>query len=255
VVAHGDRFYGLTGTWDFGGAVAEYAVLMSADGRTWTEVTRGDFAASDLIAFDGGLAVAYEGGIATSSDGATWTAHSSDVLYRPALAWADDRFLRLASGDLDTSTDGNTWASESIADMRSIDAVLPVGADDVVVVGEGVIGERVVIGVGMLDLDQPEESREMALVELPSSFRRDVMVTAAGILDSEGNLAPITAAGIGTFAPFAPAFATATTDGTRTVMIERADDYARYGSRIAVSDGNSGFQLAGELPIVRIVEE
>jgi hypothetical protein len=255
LVEHAGKFYGLTGSVDDGSDAIDHAVLMSPDGRSWTEVLHGDGAASDLVAYDGGLAVALANGIVTSADGTTWTTHarSSIAHYRPALAWAGDRFLRTSSGLLESSLDGEDWSAEPVGDLISVSAIAPAGDARAVVVGQ----EASSTVVGLLDLAAPPETRELATVELATSNHpHRVVVTAAGLLDGEGNLAPITEAGIGAFGPYAPAFAAATIAGTRTVLLERAHDYAGYGTRIAISDaGGRSFRFAGELPIIRVVEE
>lgn len=97
------------------------AVLLSADGTTWTPETSGT--ANDLYAVTnsaaGFIAIGANGTIITSSDGATWTSIplvTTNTLY--GITSGNGRFVAVgAAGTLITSTDGITWQTDQTSSL------------------------------------------------------------------------------------------------------------------------------------------
>ena len=226
-------FYGIAQA-DGGSA---FAIVRSADGRSWTELVSKTGTANDLSITDGGVAIAYSQGVLSSTDGTTWTDRAfPQGLWAPSVAQVGGTIV-LASpeeGVLQIATETG-WTRRPIAAMQSIWELIPAG------------GALLVTGNGQFDGDARQAIARVDLGSdatpsyLYASMVRPV-VTPAGLLDTSGQLAPIEGTAFGSLVPFVAPFQSATVSGQTVQLL-------RDGSVSISTDGGATFGAPVALPI------
>ena len=226
-------FYGVAQA-DGGSA---FAIVRSADGRSWTELVSKTGTANDLSITDSGVAVAYSQGVLSSTDGTTWTDRAfPQGLWAPSVAQVGGTIV-LASpeeGALQIATETG-WTRRPIANMQSIWELIPAGGA-LLVTGNGQWGSDVRQAIARVDLGS-----DATPSFLYASMVRPV-VTPAGLLDTSGQLAPIEGTTLGSLQPFVAPFQSATVTGDRVQLL-------RDGAVSISTDGGRTFGAPVALPI------
>ncbi|MBL9016550.1 MAG: hypothetical protein JNL83_20345 [Myxococcales bacterium] len=226
-------FYGIA---QAGGGSA-FAIVRSADGRSWTELVAKTGTANDLSISASGVAVAYSQGVLSSTDGATWTDRAfPQGLWAPSVAQVGGTIV-LASpedGVLQIATETG-WTRRPVAAMQSIWELIP---------AEGAL---LVTGNGQFDGDARQAIARVDLgSDAPPSYLYASMVrpvvTPAGLLDTSGQLAPFEGAAFGSLVPFVDPFQSATVTGQTVQLL-------RDGSVTISTDGGKTFGAPVALPI------
>ena len=215
-----------------------FAIVRSADGRTWTQVAQKQGEAHDLSITASGFAVAHATGVLTSVDGTTWTDNAmSGGLYAPSVTQVHGQLVvsSAADGVLHLRT-GSTWTQKTVSGMTSIWTLIPTETALLVTGARTVSGGDTKIVIGRVDLSG----------ELPTTFSEGQtthpLITPAGLLDTSGYLAPLETQGVGTLRPFIPAFESATVDGNTVQLL-------RSGEVVVSADGGHTFGAPIALPI------
>ncbi len=220
-----------------------FAVVTSGDGRTWTQVASHPGEPHDLSITATGLAVAHSTGVLTSSDGSTWIEHTiTEGLYAPSVAQLGERLVvaTAADGTLRIGS-GSTWTTRRIPSMTAIWELIPAG-DALLATGTASrSGADSAFTISRLDLASD------AAPTFGDGYTTHPVITPAGLLDTSGNLAPLTATGVGALAPFVAPFESAMVDGNRVQLL-------RAGQVTTSTDGGRTFGVPVALPILSIEE-
>ena len=226
-------FYGIAQA-SGGGA---FAIVRSADGRSWTELVSKTGTANDLSITGTGVAVAYSQGVLSSTDGTTWTDRAfSEGLWAPSVAQVGGTIV-LASpeeGALQIATETGC-TRRTIPAMQSIWELIPAG-DALLVTGNGQFDGDFRQAIARVDLGS-----DATPTFLYASMVRPV-VTPAGLLDTSGQLAPIQGTAFGSLKPFVAPFQSATVNGQTVQLL-------RDGSVTISSDGGATFGAPVALPV------
>ncbi len=230
-------FYGLAQD------AGSFAIVTSADGRTWTQVATHEGESHDLSITASGIAVAHATGVMTSTDGITWLDHAiAQGLYSPSVAQVGDQVVvsMALSSTLHIRSHGE-WVSRTVPSMTSIWELIPVEGAVLATGTASYDGGPTVFTIARIDL-----AHDTAPTYVEGYTTRSV-VTPAGLLDYTGFLAPIDGTVVGTLEQFIEPFQSAMVDGQRVQLLR--------DGKVAISvDGGHTYGAPVALPISAIEE-
>ncbi len=215
-----------------------FAIVSSPDGQTWTELAHSDRSAEDLAVSDDAIVVAHSAGVLISTDGTTfvdrplggetfyWQASVAHVNGTIAMGTGADGILRL-------STDGGAWRTYQVPGFDGVTQLIAAG--DSLLVGGWANSTTAFARLDLANLSAPPVVRY--------GFANTAVLTPAGLLESGGRLAPLSANGVGEPVNHLSPFNAAAVDANEVVVVR--------GRQIETStDGGLTFGGTIELPIV-----
>ena len=216
-----------------------FGVLTSADGQSWTQVATGSQFADDLAISADAIVVAHNGGVLVSTDGTTWTDHplTSGGIYQARVANAGGKIVlgSAADGTLRLSTDATTWSTYAVPGFDSVSQLIAAG-DSLLVAGYA----YQTTAIARIDL-----GNLTATPVVRTGFGSNVVVTPAGVLDADGQLATLDANGVGEPVAHLTPFNAAAVDIQDVVVL-------RSGTIETSLDGGRTFGGTISLPIAHV---